>query len=339
MEDTHKSLIILIQGNSTTELTNKLNGKKITIVDLKTFYENASDQSFNESKFFGTICILVADGKIVAITNAQEYVSSKGNLSLLYALTTRIKGTSNSNYQFVSIFQPEYINGLTTKEEIKNTATNESKKGGNKKNEPVNKNDMFYKWSEKNSTIVPFDKLDSHEFKENQPIKSELKVTCGLLCNYETLNSGPHRTIAYGPPEGPITIMPNYTTTYGHRTIAYGVSCEEAKKLEEENKSYIGKKYDSKLISLTVNEKAGGHVVVIPELGVTAHVTVNTVIQSSLSGPIVEKLNSNTLEFKLSDINPKLNNPEKTDKNLAIKETGGTIVNVTGWYCYAVENK
>lgn len=286
-----KSIIILLSGNLSQEIQTTLENNNVVIFDINQTNESASDKIFNESKFFGLISISVASGNIVAIRDAELYMTKKGNLSLLNSFTRRIPGTSENNYNFITVSDIYMID----------------KKLSTQLN-------LLLTWSKKNATIMSYSEFLKYEFKNNSPIKSNIKVTCGLTCKF----FNDKKEI-----EGD-----------GHKTCAYNISIDEANKLLDEYKVHFGQEYDSKIISLNVENKQGGHIISIPKLGATAHITLNTCIKSSLSGPVLEKFNQDMLKFNLIDIDPTI----KQNKTIELKHSSNGSVEIIGWYMYAVDS-
>lgn len=293
MED--KSTIFLIQGDSTDDLNKKMEDSKIIIFDYRKTFENASDKIFNESKFFGMICLSVAQGNLVAIINSQDYITKKGNLSIFHALISRIPGTTSNNYNFIIIAEKDYSKDKQKLEE-------------------KNPTNMLYIWGDKYAKIISPDEFLGLTITPNIPFKSDIKVTCGLIGKFIDNDSN---------------------IICGHITRAFNISLEEALKLEEDNKFHVGKKYNGNNISLMVENKKGGNVMMIKDLGETAHITLNTTIKSSLSGQILEKYNNKILEFNIQDIDHSI----KLPKNIIINHSHDALIEITGWYIYNIEVK
>jgi hypothetical protein len=282
-----KTVIVLVIGASVGTYQ-----KPISIIDKIQLFENCSDGSFNDSKFMGTFAMSVFKGGAhPVIPFAEDTISPKGTSSLIYALTSRLKGTSPKDYVFKLVHPDSY-----------------DPESGSIKEQNL------FRWSKANGSVMTETEFNSLDLKPNPPFSIPVKVTCGLVCQYQK----------------------NGRTMTGHKTIAFGIGMDEADKLKQEYDDHIGKVHKGEEISLFVNEKQGGSVVKIQSLGDTAHLTVNTDIKSVLSGPLLEKYNANVQDFKLSQIDPNA----KTDKNLRIaKEKDDFDVTVTSWYSYLVENR
>ena len=288
-----KTNIILIQNELTEKLSKTLNDNKIEIHDIRFIQEDASDRLFNESKFFGMICLSIASGKNVAVVNAQEFMTKKGTLSLANCLTNRIKDANFEDFIFMTIRKLDY-------------------KPDNKKKTNIN---LLFEWTNKSGKIMSEEEFDKYEFTNYTPQKyNNFKVTNGLTCIVS--NEKENMKIS------------------GHKTCGYNMSLEESNKLLFEYKQHIGQKYEGKNITLTVDGKASGSIIMIPKLGETAHVTINTSIKSSLSGKVIEMFNKNTLEFKLQDIEP----TAKLNRDIKIKHENDCLVEITGWYNYIIQS-
>ena len=276
--------IFFVLGKLSDELTTITLNKGITIVDRDSFKETASDLQFNESKWYGTICFLLSRGCSLMITDVQEMLSKKSELSLLYHISVRL-GIKNGYYRYILV---DNVQPNTTW-----------------KMEPMRN------WIIKNGetmTAVDFEKYDISV--EKPPIIHGIKVTCGLLSKH----------------------IQNGDEVTGHITRAYGVTVDDAELMHENNATHIGKKYNGEIIELTVNDKQGGSIVMLNELGDLSHVTNNTTIRSALSGPVLGKYMNNIYEFKLNDIDEKV----KQNSNLKVVKAGDTDVEIIGWYVYAI---
>lgn len=259
--------------------------KNFEVLDQAMFYENASDKLFNENKFLGLICLSVYLGKNVVITNAQHLITKKGNLVLANALTTRLPGTKLENYNFITIKNPMV--------------------------KPDNLIKMLYEWGNTNGKVMTFEELHNYDFPNIQKIESEIKVTCGLLCDY---------------------VNPYHNIVKAHKTCAYGILYNDAVKMEDEYKKHILQKYEGQILTLDIDNKFGGEVVSIPMLGKNAHLTINTTIKSVLSGKIVEKFDQNINKVMLNEIDPTV----KQNKKIEIVPDKKIDVDVVGWYVYAI---
>ena len=258
--------IVLIKGNPTELLTGSLKDKNIVLHNSNDTFENANDKAFNESKFFGTVCVSLSSDN-VAFSDAETLVTKKGALSIVYTFGTRMKLKVNE-LTFVVVADDK--TGVLCDWAVKN------------KVEIVTVDEFKEYVCEPNKVNVDLNKVKVDLNKVNV----DLKVTCGLMCR--SLNVQEKEPII------------------GHRTCAFGVSLDEANKLKEDNGEHIKQTYDGCNIALTIDGKNGGSVIAIPQLGSTAHITNNTTIRSVLSGPVVEKYNDGVMQFMLSEIDPKV---------------------------------
>ena len=168
--------IILINGLTTDEQLEVLTKKNITIFN-KPVPETCSEDLFNGSKVMGTLCLDVHSNKTLALPNAQEYVSKKGDMgSILYNLTKRLIGTKNDNYNLILLnsgfdFDP--------KKELQQY--------------------QLLQWATKNAKVMTLTELDTFNIPENK-CNSDIKVTCGLMTKHEQDNQHliGHSTKAYG---------------------------------------------------------------------------------------------------------------------------------------------
>lgn len=142
--------------------------------------------------------------------------------------------------------------------------------------------------------------------EKNVPLDVEVKYTCGLTASFD-----------------------NYK---GHITLGYNLTYEEVQEVKETNEHHIDQQYNGVLIRLNVDSKAGGFIMSVPEIGPTSHITVNTTIRAALSGPIVEKYNSEVFSFSILDID----STSKRDVPLTIAKEKETEVTITGFYQYVL---
>ena len=291
--------IVLIHGENIDPLvTKKLQENNVTIMDQRNTWENASESGLNDSKFCGMLSVEALLGKNLAIVNAETFMNKKNNLSFVSTLVSRIKGIKLSleNFNFITIMQKDYK--YDEQKEIKKMEIA----------------DHFFRWSLANSEIMTVDNFLKYEITAGTPIKGTIKVTCGLV--------------------GKTVKDTDETQIVGHKTVGYGIDLESSNVLFKEWQQHIGKSYDSNIVGLVVNEKEGGRIIHIPALGTTAHFTVNTSIKAFLSGAVLEKFNNSIFEFKLSEIDNTVK--EDKDKSIVIKKVADTVVEVTGWYVYAI---
>lgn len=184
--------------------------------------------------------------------------------------------------------------------------------------EPKSKEFQLVAWAKTHAKIMSVKDFTSFEVPKTTLSKPyELKVTSGLLTTHKQ----------------------NGLDVTGHMTRNYNVTVSDATSAHENNAMFIGKKYPAQLIKLTVDdgksEKEGGNIVMVKDLGETAHVTVKTLIKAALSGQVLEKYNAGTLEFNLQDIDPS----SKQNPKLKVSKVADTEVLVSGWYTYALEQK
>lgn len=184
--------------------------------------------------------------------------------------------------------------------------------------DPKTKEAQLIIWGKKNAKVMTVKEFTDYDIpKTILPKQYELKVTSGLLTTHKQ----------------------NDSDITGHMTRNYNVSLSDSKSAYENNVIHIGQKYPGQIIKLVVDDgksvKDGGHIIMVKDLGETAHVTVKTSIKSALSGPVLEKYNSGIYEFNLQEIDP--NN--KQNPKIKISNIGPTDVLITGWYTYAFEQK
>lgn len=285
--------IILTAGQLTAELKTVCDKKQLYCAVKSSTYESASEASFNESKFVGTVCLKVSEGQTVVLPNAEDFMTKKGTLQLQYNLTTRIPSSKNENYKFILVIDD----------------TNFDSKS---------KEFQLVEWCKKNGTIMTLQEFSDYEIpKTVLPKPHDVKVTTGLLTNHQQFGQA-------------IT---------GHRTLTYNVTVSDGQTSCENNAMHINKIYQGQIIKLTIDdgktgEKDCGHIVMIPDLGPTAHITVKTSIKSSVSGPVLEKYNSGVYEFNLQDVDP----ASKQNPKIKVSNVDSTLVMITGTYTYATES-
>lgn len=177
------------------------------------------------------------------------------------------------------------------------------------------KEGQLLKWATENARVMTVSEFTTY----NIPIPAamttpyKMSVTCGRLTTHKQ----------------------NNVNVTGHSTCNYAITCDEAQLLQENNQIHMGKTYNGTIVKLSVDGKDGGIIIQISSLGDTVHITNNTTIKSSLSGPVLEKMNSNIMEFNLQDIDK----TAKQNPRLKIEKVGETEVTITGWYCYAIESR
>ena len=277
--------VFLFPNHISDELRTILKEKGITCITKSSLSETANDQAFLESKYMGTLALLLAQGKPFLIDNAVDLITKKGGLSLSFHFSKR---APNIPYKFI------LVNNLDKDPEPK------SKEAQLLENIPVENRLTFEQLSKFDLTDICKMKFDT----------SKIKVTCGFLTH--------HRQ---GEKE--------FT---GHMTRGFGKSIEEAAMLEENNSNILGKNYKATVIKVVTGDKDGGSVVMVPDLGTTAHITNNTTIKSVLSGPVVEKYCANIFEFDLKDIDA----TAKQQITIKLNKLQDTEVLIQGWYVYAV---
>lgn len=122
------------------------------------FNENASDQSFNESKFYGTVCDYLINNGYVILQNAEEGLSKKGTHPIMYYINSRIP---NKNVIYILVCNKNKISKKSNSERLYNLATSNK-----------------------------FKIVDNAESEDNflEPIILEdntCKYTCGIIASYK----------------------------------------------------------------------------------------------------------------------------------------------------------
>lgn len=273
--------VILIPGVPSVEVLEIFNTRNITYIDQLELRESASDKSFNDSKYFGTICSLIAQNKTIALSNATQLLTKKGSIMLAYYFTTRIPNVVPEDFKYFVV------------------GTSGVKISDDKK---------FNTWAEKGATYLTPEQLSTQEFKSTT---NTFFATCGFLTSH----------------------IQNNAEVTGHCTRGYGVSYEDALALRLKYADSIKKDFSGDIYEITANGLKGGTIISIPSLDNLAHITNNTIIKSSLSGPVLAKFNANIFEFPLQDIDP----TSKQNPIIKISKIGETSIITTGWYEYAVE--
>jgi hypothetical protein len=171
------------------------------------------------------------------------------------------------------------------------------------------KDDKLFSCVSKHITLKEF---SEYVLPTNVPIDlSNIKVTCGLLTDH----------------------VQDEKVVTGHMTRGYGITYDESLVIEENNASHLQKTYNGTIIKLTLNkDKDGGSIVMVSDLGATAHITNNTGIKAMLSGPVLEKYNDGIMEFHLQDIDK----TAKQNLDIRVEKAGKTEVLVTRFYVYAI---
>ncbi|ARF12109.1 hypothetical protein Klosneuvirus_3_244 [Klosneuvirus KNV1] len=285
--------IILVPGQLSQTLKTVCEAKHLLILTKESTYESASEALFNGAKFTGTLCLKVADGNTLVLPNAEDFITKKGTLQLVYDLTTRIPPTKSENYQFILV-----------------TDTTEP--------EPKSKEAQLAEYAKKYAKIMSTKEFTDYNVPKTTLSKPyELKVTSGLLTTHKQ----------------------NGSDVTGHTTRNYNVSVSDAKSAHENNAMYIGQKYTGQIIKLMIDdgksEKEGGHIVMVKDLGETAHITYRSGIKAALSGSVLEKYNTGVYEFQLQEID----SSSKQNPKIKVSKVGDTEVLVSGWYTYALEQK
>lgn len=145
-------------GKLSEELSEVVSSKGITVVDRDSFNETANDVTFNESKYYGTVCFLLSQGVPLMITDAQEMLSKKKELSLPYHVMTRL-GVKKGYYRFILV---ENVQPVTTW-----------------------KMDPLREWMAKNAEIMTAEEFGKYDLTvEKPPVIQGIKVTCGLLSSH-----------------------------------------------------------------------------------------------------------------------------------------------------------
>jgi len=257
--------IILTPGPTTVEFAAACDQKKLFIFDKDVTKETASDDAFNGSKFFGTVCQMVSEGKTVAITDAADNLTKKGDLMLQHNLTSRVPGTSKANYSFI----------LVTDDNVEK-ANKKSKEG------------QLYEWAKKNAKVMTIEEFTKTEFPTNVSVDKpyDVKVTCGLLTSHMQ--------------DGAVT--GHMTKGFGF-TIPDAELAQENNH-DHVGKTYKGEIIKLTVNDGKSGDKDGGSIIMVPDVGPISHITNNTEIKSALSGPVLEKYNNKVMEFDLVEIDP-----------------------------------
>ena len=276
------------------EITDYLKDNGVKILNKKLYYESASDFQFNESKFMGLVALAVAQGSPVAIPYAGDFLNKKNTLSLGPAILIRAQNLSYNDLQYILI--------------------TENKTSDPEKKKPSKENILLECVKQYGKIFCKKELLD-YKVPTYVLKKSDVKVTCGFLTEYKDSKD---------------------KVVNGHVTESYNITMDEEEKIKKEREHFIGEILDSSIIKLMLDDgksqKLGGDIVLIPKLGETAHITVNTIIKSSLSKLVLEKYSAGCLEFNLQDIDPN----SKQNPKLTISKVADTKINITGWYCYAI---
>lgn len=277
--------IILTPGATTVEFAEACDKKKLFIFEKDLTKETASDDTFNGSKYFGTVCQVVSSGKAVVVPDAADNLTKKGDLMLLHHLTSRIPGTTRASYSFV----------LVTDDNVEK-ANKKSKEG------------QLYEWAKKNAKLMTFKEFTETDFPTNVTIEKpyDVKVTCGLLTSHMQ--------------DGAVTGH----MTRGFGLSVQDAELAQENNNGHVGKTYKGEIIKLTINDGKSGDKDGGSIVMIPEVGPVAHITNNTEIKSALSGPVLEKYNSKVMEFDLLEIDPttKRNMKLKVEK---VGETDVTV--------------
>lgn len=275
----NKLTIVLIIGQYTEEIKSHFDSINLQIYDANKFYENASNNIFNESKFFGTVAYDLMNGIKVAINKADKFINKKGNNILINTLLYRLPEIKFDDLELIAICQDE------------------------------NK-EKYMEWFNNNCKLINIDDVKNLLLSDNK-ISTNYKVTSGLIAEFMHFDN-------------------NLIT--GHITLGYNKTRDEADIIKLNNKNLINQEFESKLFSILVDDEFGGEIVLIPKLGPTIHITVNTIIKSSLSGPIMDKYNNNILEFNLTEIDASI----KQDKKIRIQYISNVIIKIKDLYCYCI---
>jgi hypothetical protein len=175
----------------------------------------------------------------------------------------------------------------------------------------IERNPLF-DWANKRGQIVTLDQFKDLEIVTRDPFLDKIKITCGLSTSF---------------------LQDNKEMT-GHVTRDYGLLFNDSILLQENNQRFINKTYNGEVIQLILDDtKKSGYVVYVPDLGSTAHITVNTLIKAALSGPIVQKYKDNIMEFPLQSIDL----TAKQNPIIKISHLNTVNVTISGWYVYAIE--
>jgi hypothetical protein len=117
--------------------------------------ETASDKSFNISKYAGTICYVISQGKPIQISDAHEMISKKGQLTLPYEITTRV-GKIPCQFIFIEDEEPENDDERALK-----------------------------KWASLNAKVISVNDFAEYPFQTDKySIVPDVRVTCGLCTRH-----------------------------------------------------------------------------------------------------------------------------------------------------------
>lgn len=241
-------------------------------------HENASDQSFNDSKFFGTVCKMLAIGDPFVITSVDDtFVTKKGGMVLDYHISTRL-GPKKVSYHVLS----------------------------------AEKTNRFKEWAKKNGVMTSIEDLSG---MKTSSFNDEYRYTCGFLVKY-----GDGMT--------------------GHITRAFDVDWKYVCDEEESESARIGDVIDGEVVQIRIEEKNSGRIIHVPSLknlkNEYPHITENTLIKSSLSGPVLQMLHlHDRTEFDMLELDP------TAKKSLVLKLTtvSSVPVQISGWYSYVLQQK
>lgn len=276
--------VFLHFGPLSEDLVTLANQKKVTIIDRASYTETANDGSFFESKYCGSIALLIAQHVPILISEAEGLVAKKGGLTLPYHVKTRAAGTPCNYFLLVSELAVDP--------------------------DPKTDAGKLYGAVPKHLTLKQFSEYDLSTFAVPKVDMSQIKVTCGYLTTH----------------------VQDGVKVTGHMTRSFGKTFDESLLIKENDSHNLQKTFKGEIIGLTTSGKPGGSVIMVSDLGKTAHVTNNTSIKSVLSGPVVEKYQNGIMEFNLQDIDEK----SKQATPIKIEKIGETEVLITGWYTYAI---
>ncbi len=151
------STIFLTLGHISDELKNAITtNDKLTVIDKRSYIETASNSQFNESKYMGTICLLISQGVNVVIQGAETLVTKKGAISVPYHISKRIGEKVSCNYVFIQDENP--INDKETK---------------------------LLNWATTNANVMTVKQFLNLKIKSGPDISSNVRVTCGLLTMHQ----------------------------------------------------------------------------------------------------------------------------------------------------------
>ena len=273
---------------------------------MKNNRENCNDHIFNKSKYVGLICKAICENKNIAIPSAGNFVDDKGIFTLERDMLSKLKATGRFNFILVTDLSNHNPNLCPKKQAVINCINNSI-------NAQIISFKQFKQWN-----------ITNLQNCSNGPRFSleNVRFTCGFNIRY-------HHNSAKDD---------NSQVMIGHITRGFDISLPEAIECENSNKDKLLSSYNGTIIGIMMlNEKSnektyGGFVIHAPELGDTAHITVNTTLRNVLSENIVENYVNNKIVFELKSIDPNA----KHNPTISIKKIGDKKFHVIDWYTYVV---